>query len=120
MTPAASASSAPADAAPPPTVPANAAKNTSGSGARTRPAASASVPAPTQPPPHAGTSRPGAWCGPCGGVRGPHTYHHDDAAHQRAWRRYEGLRAKAASTSFPHEADACRAKADAMRDKYGL
>ncbi len=73
-----------------------------------------------QPPPHAGTSRPGTWCGPCGGVRGPHTYHHDDAAHQRAWRRYEGLRAKAASTSSPHEADACRAKADAMRDKYGL
>jgi hypothetical protein len=30
------------------------------------------------------------------------------------------LRAKAASTSYPHEADACRAKADAMRDKYGL
>ncbi len=73
-----------------------------------------------RPPPHAGTSRPGTWCGPCGGMRGPHTYHHDDAAHQRAWRRYKGLRAKAASTSFPHEADACRAKADAMRDKYGL
>ncbi len=73
-----------------------------------------------QPPPHAGTSRPGTWCGACGGLRGPHTYHHDDAAHQRARRRYEGLRAKAASTSFPHEADACRAKADAMRDKYGL
>jgi Protein of unknown function (DUF2786) len=73
-----------------------------------------------QPPPHAGTSRPGTWCGPCGGIRGPHTFHHDDAAHQRARRRYEGLRAKAASTSFPHEADACRAKADALRDKYGL
>jgi hypothetical protein len=73
-----------------------------------------------QPPPHAGTSRPGTWCGPCGGTRGPHTYHHDDQAHQRARRRYESLRAKAASTSFPHEADACRAKADAMRDKYGL
>jgi hypothetical protein len=73
-----------------------------------------------QPPPHAGTSRPGTWCGPCGGVRGPHTYHHDDTAHQRARCRYEGLRAKAAGTSFPNEADACRAKADAMRDKYGL
>jgi len=24
----------------------------------------------SQPPPHAGTSRPGTWCGPCGGVRG--------------------------------------------------
>ncbi len=74
----------------------------------------------SQPPPHAGTSRPGTWCGVCGGVRGPHTYHHDDQAHQRARRRYEGLRAKAAGTGFPHEADACRAKADAMRDKYGL
>jgi hypothetical protein len=73
-----------------------------------------------QPPPHAGTSRPGAWCGACGGLRGPHTYHHDDQAHTRARRRYEGLRAKADATSFPHEADACRAKADAMRDKYGL
>jgi Protein of unknown function (DUF2786) len=73
-----------------------------------------------QPPPHAGTSRPGTWCGPCGGTRGPHTYHHDDAAHARARRRYESLRAKAASTSFPHEADACRAKAEALRDKYGL
>jgi len=73
-----------------------------------------------QPPPHAGTSRPGTWCDPCGGMRGPHTYHHDDAAHQRAGRRWEGLHAKAASTSFPHEADACRAKADALRDKYGL
>ncbi len=74
----------------------------------------------SQPPPHAGTSRPGTWCGVCGGVRGPHTYHHDDQAHQRARRRYEGLRAKAASTSYAHEADACRAKADALRDKYGL
>ena len=73
-----------------------------------------------QPPPHAGTSRPGTWCGTCGGTRGPHTYHHDDAAHQRARRRYEGLRAKAAGTSYPHEADACRAKAEALRDKYGL
>jgi hypothetical protein len=73
----------------------------------------------SQPPPHAGTSRPGAWCGPCGGIRGPLTVHHDDQAHQRARRRYDGLKAKAASTSFPHEADACHAKADAMRDKYG-
>jgi len=53
-------------------------------------------------------------------MRGPHTYHHDDAAHARARRRYEGLRAKAAGTSFPHEANACHAKADALRDKYGL
>jgi len=74
----------------------------------------------SQQPPHAGTSHPGTWCDPCGGMRGPHTYHHDDAAHQRARRRWEGLHAKAASTSFPHEANACRAKAEALRDKYGL
>jgi hypothetical protein len=74
----------------------------------------------SQPPPHAGTSRPGTWCGPCGGLRGPHTYHHDDQAYQRARRRYEGLSAKAAGTSYPHEADACHAKAEALRDKYGL
>jgi hypothetical protein len=53
-------------------------------------------------------------------VRGPHTFHHDDAAHQRARRRHEGLRAKAASTSYPHEADACHAKADQIYNKYGL
>jgi cell division protein FtsN len=74
----------------------------------------------SQPPPHAGTSRSGTWCGPCGGVHGPHTFHHDDATHTRAWRRYEGLKAKAASTSYPHEADACQAKAESLRDKYGL
>ncbi len=73
-----------------------------------------------QPPPHTGTSRAGTWCGPCGGTRGPHTFHHDDAAHQRARRRWEGLHAKAGSTSFPHEANACRAKAEQIRDKYGL
>jgi hypothetical protein len=44
------------------------------------------------PPPHAGTSRPGRWCGACGGHRGPHTFHHDQAAHDRARRRYDGLR----------------------------
>jgi hypothetical protein len=73
-----------------------------------------------QPPPHAGTSRPGTWCGPCGGMRGPHTFHHDDAAHQRARRRYEGLHAEAASTSFPEEAAAYRMKAEQLRAKYGL
>ncbi len=40
--------------------------------------------------------------------------------HQRARRRYEGLRAKAASTGFPHEATACHAKAEQLRAKYGL
>jgi endogenous inhibitor of DNA gyrase (YacG/DUF329 family) len=72
------------------------------------------------PPPHAGTSRPGPYCGTCGGHRGPHTVHHDQAAHDRARRRYDGLHAKAASTGFPEEADACRAKAEQLRSKYGL
>jgi hypothetical protein len=73
-----------------------------------------------RPPPHAGRSRPGPFCGACGGHRGPHTTHHDQAAHDRARRRYEGLHAKAASTGFPEEADACRAKAEQLRAKYGL
>jgi hypothetical protein len=73
-----------------------------------------------RPPPHAGSSRPGPFCGSCGGHRGPHTLHHDQAAHDRAWRRYDGLHAKAASTGFPEEADACRAKAEQLRTKYGL
>jgi hypothetical protein len=42
------------------------------------------------PPPHAGTSRPGPYCAGCGGHRGPHTVHHDQAAHDRARRRYDG------------------------------
>jgi dTMP kinase len=73
-----------------------------------------------RPPPHAGSSRPGPFCGACGGHRGPHTTHHDQAAHERARRRYEGLRAKAASTGFSEEAAACRAKAEQLRAKYGL
>jgi dTMP kinase len=73
-----------------------------------------------QPPPHAGSSRPGPFCGACGGHRGPHTTHHDQAAHERASRRYEGLRAKATSTGFAEEAAACRAKAEQLRAKYGL
>jgi endogenous inhibitor of DNA gyrase (YacG/DUF329 family) len=72
------------------------------------------------PPPHAGTSRSGSYCGSCGGHRGSHTFHHDQAAHDRARRRYDGLSAKAASTGFPEEADACRAKAEQLRTKYGL
>ena len=72
------------------------------------------------PPPHAGTSRPGPYCGSYGGHRGPHTLHHDQAAHDRARRCYNGLHAKAASTDFPEEADACRAKAEQLRAKYGL
>jgi hypothetical protein len=51
---------------------------------------------------------------------GPHTLHHDQAAHDRARRRYDGLHAKAASTGFPEEADGCRAKAEQLRSKYGL
>jgi endogenous inhibitor of DNA gyrase (YacG/DUF329 family) len=73
-----------------------------------------------RPPPHAGSSRPGPFCGACGGHRGPHTLHHDQAAHERARRRYDGLSAKAASTGFPEEADACRTKAEQLRAKYGL
>jgi Protein of unknown function (DUF2786) len=73
-----------------------------------------------QPPPHAGTSQPQSWCRACGGCRGPHTMHHDDAAHERARRRYEALCRKAAGTAFPHEAAACRAKAEEMLAKYGL
>jgi Protein of unknown function (DUF2786) len=73
-----------------------------------------------RPPPHAGSSRPGHFCGPCGGHRGPHTTHHDQAAHERARRRYKGLRAKAASTGFAEEAAACQAKAEQLRTKYGL
>jgi hypothetical protein len=73
-----------------------------------------------RPPPHSGSSRPGPYCGACGGHRGVHTHHHDQAAHDRARRRYEGLRAKADGTGFPEEADACRAKAEQLRAKYGL
>jgi predicted nucleic acid-binding Zn ribbon protein len=71
-------------------------------------------------PPHAGTSRSGPFCSACGGPRGPHTLHHDQAAHDRARRRYDGLHAKAASTGFPEEAAACRSKAEQLRAKYGL
>jgi len=74
-----------------------------------------------QPPPHAGTSRPGGtWCNACGAVRGVHSFHHDDPAHDRARRRYEALHRKAASTTFTPEADACRAKAEQLKTKYGL
>ena len=33
---------------------------------------------------------------------------------------FRRLQAKAASTGFPEEADACRAKAEQLRAKYGL
>jgi endogenous inhibitor of DNA gyrase (YacG/DUF329 family) len=71
-------------------------------------------------PPHAGTSRPRPYCTGCGGPHGPHTFHHDQAAHDRARRRYDRLHAKADSTGFPEEAAACRAKAEQLRAKYGL
>ena len=48
------------------------------------------------------------------------TFHHDQAAHERARRRFDGLCAKADSTGFPAEADACRTKAEQLRAKYGL
>ena len=56
-----------------------------------------------------------------GGWLGHHVaVHHDKAAHDRGQRRYDGLHAKAVSTGFPEEADACRAKAEQLRAKYGL
>ena len=39
-------------------------------------------------------------CPECGGLRAPHTVHHDQAAHERARRRYEALLRKAAGTTF--------------------
>jgi hypothetical protein len=53
------------------------------------------------PPPHAGTSRPGPYCGSCGGHRGPHTVHHDQAAHDRARRRYNGLGPRPTAPASP-------------------
>jgi hypothetical protein len=73
-----------------------------------------------RPPPHAGSSRPSSFRGACGGHRGPHTTHHDQAAHERARRRYEGLRAKAATTGFAEESAACRARAEQLRARHGL
>ena len=67
-----------------------------------------------------GPAAPAPTAAACGGHRGPHTVHHDQAAHDRARRRYDGLHAKADSTGFPEEADACRAKAEQLRAKYGL
>lgn len=37
----------------------------------------------------------GLYCSACGGHCGPHITHHDQAAHDRARRRYDGLHAKA-------------------------
>jgi hypothetical protein len=74
-----------------------------------------------QRPGAAGGVRPKVNCYLCHGLRARgHTFHHDQAAHERAWRRYQALLAKAASTSFEHEAAACRAKAEALYEKYGL
>jgi len=59
-----------------------------------------------RPPPHgANGQRPGATSG-------------DDLARIR--RIIAALLRKAAATSFPHEAAACREKAEALRVKYGL
>jgi Protein of unknown function (DUF2786) len=82
-----------------------------------------------QPPPGgADGQRPGAssgarakvMCSACGGLRARHTVPYDQAAHQRARRRHDALLRKAAATTFAHEAAACRAKAETLRDKYGL
>ena len=65
--------------------------------------------------------RPKVACYQCHGLRARgHSFHHDQAAHQRARRRHDALLRKAAGTTFAHEAAACRAKAEALRDKYGL
>jgi hypothetical protein len=59
-----------------------------------------------RPPPHgANGQRPGAASG-------------DDLAHIQ--RIIAALLRKAAATTFPHEAAACREKAEALRAKYGL
>jgi hypothetical protein len=84
-----------------------------------------------QPPPTgANGQRPGATSGGvrpkvncylCHGLRARgHTFHHDQAAHERARRRYQALLRKAAGTPFEHEAAACRAKAEELYAKYGL
>jgi endogenous inhibitor of DNA gyrase (YacG/DUF329 family) len=73
-----------------------------------------------QPPPHAGTSRPAPSAGPAAGTAAPTPCTTTRPAHDRAPRRYDGLHAKAASTGFPEEAAACRAKAEQLRAKYGL
>jgi hypothetical protein len=89
----------------------------SGSG-KSRPAAPVSVPTGRRRTPAAAAPAPSVV--PAAATAGPHTTHHDQAAHERARRRYEGLRAKAAATSFAEEAAACRAKAEQLRAKYGL
>ena len=59
-----------------------------------------------RPPPHSANGhRPGATSG-------------DDLARIR--RIIAALLRKAAATSYPHEATACREKAEALRAKYGL
>jgi hypothetical protein len=44
----------------------------------------------------------------------------DPAARARAWRRYQALWRKAASTTSPHEAEACRVHAERLGRKYGF
>jgi hypothetical protein len=72
----------------------------------------------TEPP--GDTGRPRFHCAGCGGRRAAHTFHHDQPAHSRARRRWDALLRKAASTTFPEEAAACRAKAEQLAAKYGL
>jgi hypothetical protein len=73
-----------------------------------------------RPGPGSSGARPRVVCAACGGLRAAHTVHHDQAAHERARRRCDALLRKAAATTFEAEAAACRAKAQALRDKYGL
>jgi hypothetical protein len=126
--PAASAASAPTPANKPPTVLASASVSRPASeprttpaaaSARNRPAAPATAPGATRRPmPAAAASARSA--GPVAATEGRTPSTTTRPAHDRARRRYEGLHAKAASTGFPEEADACRAKAEQLRAKYGI
>jgi hypothetical protein len=107
MTLAASGGSARPPASRPTTAPANAASRKPAGGLRRRPPAAS---ARSRPAGSVSLRRPPR----------PAHLHHDQAAHDRARRRYDGLHAKAASTGFPEEAAACRAKAEQLRAKYGL
>jgi hypothetical protein len=115
---AASAASAPTPASRPPTVPASAPGSRPASEPRTTPAANSAksraaanatalaaprrrTPGPAAPAPTAARAAATAVPTPLTTTR---------PAHDRARRRYNGRHAKAASTGFPEEADACRAK----------
>jgi hypothetical protein len=88
--------------------------------ARSRPAASGTAPGPTGRRPMPGPAVPGRSAGRVAATAGRTPSTTTRPAHDRARRRYDGLCAKAASTGFPEEATACRAKAEQLHAKYGL